>query len=49
MSPAFALWCSLGLLVAGILVVIWICSRAGEVDRIEFDALSSSSTEGERP
>lgn len=45
MSPAAALWCSLGLLVAGILVVIWICSRTGEVDRIELDA---SSTEGER-
>lgn len=48
MSPAAALWWSLGLLVAGILVVIWFCSGAGEVDRIELDALSSSSTEGER-
>ena len=46
MSPAAALWCSLGLLVAGILVVIWICCEAEEVDRIELDALSS--TEGER-
>lgn len=48
MTPAAALWWSLGLWVAGILVLIWFCSRADEVDDVGSLALAALSPTEER-